>query len=205
MTVIRQNAIQDELDDQMHIAYCYLTGDGLEKDPNSALLIATAAADRGSSWANYFLGYMYFLGKGIEVNLIESFKNYKKSTTDFPQAYVTIGHMYAEGLGVKRNAQKAFKNYSIAAARNIDYGYFNVAQCYEYGKGTARNISKAILNYELASSRDLLMANTQLARIYLAGEYVEKNERKAIEYLERGSRGGDFVAKITLECLYNEK
>lgn len=198
-------SIQSDLDAQMHIASCCLTGDGLEKDPNSALLIAMAAADRGSSWANYFVGYMYFAGKGVEVNFKESFKYYKKSTTDFPQAYVTIGHMYAEGLGVKRNVRKAFKNYAIAAARDVDYGYFNVAQCYECGIGVAKNISKAIFNYELASSLDLLKANTQLARIYLAGEYVEKNEREAIEYLKKGSEGGDFVAKITLECLYNER
>jgi TPR repeat protein len=201
MDAIVQKAIDGDTDAQMYIASCYLNDVEREKDPNSALLIAMDAADRGSSWANYFLGYMYFLGKGIEVNFKESFKYYKKSATDFPQAYVTLGHMYAEGLGVKRNAQKAFQKYSIAAARNVDFGYFNVAQCYEHGIGTAKNISRAILNYELASSLDLSMANTQLARIYLAGEYVAKNEQKAIEYLEKGSKSGDFVAKITLDYL----
>jgi TPR repeat protein len=205
MDTIIQKAIDGDTDAQMYIASCYLNGVELEKDTNSALLIAMDAADRGSSWANYFLGYLYFLGKGIEINFKESFKYYKKSATDFPQAYVTLGHMYAEGLGIKKNSQKAFKNYSIAAARNVDYGYFNVAQCYEHGIGTAKNISRALLNYKLAANLGLSMANTQLARIYLAGEYVAKNERKAIEYLEKGSKSGDFVAKITLDYLCNEK
>jgi TPR repeat protein len=155
MDEIINRMLQGDLDAQMYIARCYLDGIGLQKDPDAALFFAKDASDKGSSWADFFLGRMYYYGYGIEVNYKSSFRHYKKAVKDFPVIYLQLGHMYFEGIGIKKNESKAFKSYVFAVEKNVMSGYFFIGQCYDQGVGVGRDISKALHYYGLASSYGL--------------------------------------------------
>ena len=151
MDEIINRMLQGDLGAQMYIARCYLDGVGLEKDPDAALLFAKDASGKGSSWADFFLGRMYFYGDGIEVDYRNSFRHYKRAAKDYPVVYLQLGHMYYEGMGVKKNELKAFRSYVIAAEKGVAHGYFSIGHCYDHGIGVCQDISKAFNYYKLAS------------------------------------------------------
>ena len=77
-------------------------------------------ADKGNSYAQNSLGYMYLCGFGIEKDYKEAIKWYGLSTDQYNSyAQNNLRYMYHYGNGVKRNYKEAVKWYRLAAKRGV--------------------------------------------------------------------------------------
>ena len=80
-----------------------------------------AAAEQGDPLAQLNIGYMYYMGLGVERNYKEAMKWYLLSAEqDFPGAQYSIGVMYEYGIGVEADAEKAIDWYRLAAENGFE-------------------------------------------------------------------------------------
>lgn len=127
---------------QLALSYLYFRMQEYEK----ALVWARKVVDLENE-AYSILGEIYTNGLGVEQNLSEGLKYYKKAAeTGDADAQNMVGNYYFNGEGTEQDLDKAFGYYQMAAAQNHVYGMLNLGLCYAYGNGCQLNLEKA---YEL--------------------------------------------------------
>ncbi|HAL02009.1 MAG TPA: hypothetical protein DCP07_01490 [Lachnospiraceae bacterium] len=115
-----------------YIAYCYSSGDGVEKDVNKALEYYEIYLENwDEAWAYEAVGNIYFLGEGIDKDPVKALEyyeiSYKKGNTNSPNLCYRIGQLYEKGEGVKLDIDKAKEYYRLGA----DKGYANCQEALE--------------------------------------------------------------------------
>jgi TPR repeat protein len=86
-------------------------------------------AERGDSRAQYLLGTLYRIGKGVPPDEHDAFRWYKLAAEDgLLEAQYQIGMMYLQGEGVTSNDEEALKWLWKAASR----GHPQAAETLEY-------------------------------------------------------------------------
>ena len=115
-----------------YIAYCYNSGDGVEKDVNKALEYYEIYLENwDEAWAYEAVGNIYFLGEGIDKDPVKALEyyeiSYKKGNTNSPNLCYRIGQLYEKGEGVKLDIDKAKEYYRLGA----DKGYANCQEALE--------------------------------------------------------------------------
>ncbi len=78
-------------------------------------------AEQGDAEAQWFLGSMYYQGKGVPQDDQEAVRWYRQAA-DQGDAYAqnTLAYMYEHGRGVPRNYVRAYMWASLAAAQGIE-------------------------------------------------------------------------------------
>ena len=103
------------------------------------------AAEQGSVWGQYKLGWMYYRGEGVAEDYREAVKWYRKAAEQgWPEAQVSLGAMYAKGEGVAEDYREAVKWHSKAAEQGSAGGQFNLGLAYAYGKGVPQDYGEAV-------------------------------------------------------------
>ena len=115
-----------------YIAYCYSSGDGVERDVNKALEYYEMYLEKwDEAWAYEAVGNIYFLGEGIDKDPVKALEyyeiSYKKGNTNSPNLCYRIGQLYEKGEGVKLDIDKAKEYYRLGA----DKGYANCQEALE--------------------------------------------------------------------------
>ena len=86
------------------------TRTGIKEDYSKAIKYFLAAAEKGHKEAQFWLGYMYVMGQGVQKNDTEAVKWWEKSASQgLALAQFWLAHKYAKGEGVKKDEQKAIK------------------------------------------------------------------------------------------------
>lgn len=130
-------------------------------------------ADKGIARAQVRIGYMYYLGRGVNQDQSTGekyFKNAMSSVTQFAQdnrawAQADMGSLFEDGIILKQNYPSAVEWYRKAA----DQGYAG--------------------------------AQTNLGNMYYGGRGVEQNTKTAIDWFKLAAKNGDAVAKRNLVAL----
>jgi len=161
------------------------------------------SADNGYAAAQYYLGYCYFKGRGVEQNREKAAELYQKAAEDgYAEAQCNLGYCYYTGKGVTQDYKKAFDWYSRAAEHGSALAIFDVGQCYFYGHGTDQDIERAIAHFSRAAKDGNAAAQYNLGFCYYYGRGVEKNLERAIELYEKAAEGGDPDAQNNLGFCY---
>lgn len=138
------------------------------------------AAKAGSVRAQYFLGYMYAKGLGVEKNYKIAMNLYGKAdAADYGPGMVGIGELYERGLGVPKSPEKAFAYYKKAADIGCADGEFQTGLCYQIGYGTEVNAELA-LEYIKRGTTGGYGWET-LGNMYYEGFGTAVNYQKALE------------------------
>ena len=124
----------------------------------------TMGAKQGNTIAQYFLGSVYFLGRGLAQNYTEAMKWYRKAADQgYAEAQVAVGFMYSDGRGVPKDEKEAVKWYRKAAEQGYAEGQFNLGFKYDHGEGVPQNFEEAIKWYRLAAKQGYADAQKVLA------------------------------------------
>jgi len=76
------------------------------------------AAERGHSEAQFKLGEMYFLGRGVENDNVQAFRWYREAAKQgSPHAQFNLGCMHFEGMGVVKDWGSAMKWFELSASQ----------------------------------------------------------------------------------------
>src|SRR5207248_1972736 len=101
-----------------------------------ALQESTKSAESGVSADQYFLGVKYDHGLGVEKNLAEAARWYRKAAErGFPAAQTCLGVMYENGRGVEKDDAEAVKWYRKAAEQGDDLAQTCLGLMYLNGQG----------------------------------------------------------------------
>jgi curved DNA-binding protein CbpA len=122
-------------------------------DYQKASMAYSTAADNGSLLAAYKLGYMYYIGVGVEQNDLLALDYFELATrtplafqphslqltTEFlAESYNNLGIMYQGGYGTKRNAKKALEMYLKAVEFGSNNAQRNLGTIYSQGVNSER-------------------------------------------------------------------
>ena len=119
----KQAADQGDSMAQYFVGQMYRKGDGVEKNPEQAVLWYRKAADQDNVPALYNLGWMYDLGEGVPRNLDEAISWYKKAARQGDQyAPFNIGTMHYSGRDLPKNVEKALFWFDVAILNGNEKG-----------------------------------------------------------------------------------
>ena len=108
---------------QYFIGQMYRKGDGIEKNPQEALVWYQKAAAQNNIPALYNLGWMHENGTGIPRNLEEAIRWYTKAASHGDKfAPFNIGSLYYSGRDLPKNVEKALFWFDLAILNGNEKG-----------------------------------------------------------------------------------
>jgi len=130
-------------------------------------------ADKGISRAQFRIGYMYYLGRGLDKNRTEADR-------------------------VIRAALPAVLKF---AKEGRAWAQSDIGSLYEDGLVLPKDYSEAVYWYRRAAEQGYPGAQTNLGIMYAYGRGVSANRKTAIEWFQRAAEQGDIAAIRNLESL----
>lgn len=162
-------------------------------------------ADSGEATAQYNLGVMYELGKGVPQDPAEAVTWYRKSADQgLPAAQSAIGRMYLLGLGVPKDATVALEWYRMAADNGDAAAQNNLGAHYEHGLGIPRDYVEAAKWYRRAADQGNVAAQANLGNLYLEGQGVARDYLEAAKWSRMAADQGMAEAQYNLALQYVE-
>ncbi|EAY29272.1 leucine-rich repeat domain-containing protein [Microscilla marina] len=176
-----------------------------KKDYQQALHWCSKAARLQSPEAMLYLGWMYYKGLGVAVNLTKATHWFEQSgALGLISGQYNAALMYHHGRGVKVNFSKAVFWYHQAAEQGHASAAANLGWMYADGKGVTINKSLAADYYRKAALKGQQDAQRNLAHLLRDGDGVDKNEAEAFNWYEKAASKGDASALVNLGWMYQK-
>lgn len=148
-------------------------------------------------------GENYYLGRGVEKNNKEAFKNFieaAKYDSEIAEAY--LGLFYERGFAVERNYELANKWYSRSAVKGNSFAQYSLGCLYLSGAGIKKDYQKALIWFGKSSESEYSPAYYQLGRMYYNGYGVEKNLQFAFKWYKKAAEDNLPAAQHALSYMY---
>ena len=146
----------------------------------------------GDEKAQYFLGLIYYKGKGVPQNYKKALKWYTLSAEQGNKvAQYNLGVMYSFGLGVVPDYKTALKWYNLSSEQGNALAQYNLGRLYYLGNGVKENMVYAHMWVNLASLNGFEMAeeiNALLIQLMTPSQ-IEEAERLARECVKKNYKG----------------
>jgi TPR repeat protein len=123
-------------------------------------------AEKGYAPAQFNLGVMYTVGRGVPKDAVEAVKWLRKAAVqgNAPAQY-NLGLMYANGDGVPKDAVEAVKWLRKAAEQGYVFAQFNLGVIYANGDGVLKDAVEAHAWLNVAGANGNEEAKENLAKI----------------------------------------
>lgn len=185
-----------------NLGMCYMTGLGVDKNPELAFDAFRSAAELGHPEAINNLGGCYRDGVAVEQDLAQAAKWFEKSAS-FGNPYGQINYALAlqNGEGVAQDEAKAAKYFEeVIQEHQMPEAYNLLAVCYMTGRGVAKDEKRGTALFLESAKRGFIPAMDNLSSCYDEGTGVEANALKATEWkLRAKAAAGDINAARWLE------
>ncbi|MCP4264181.1 MAG: DnaJ domain-containing protein [Candidatus Brocadiaceae bacterium] len=140
-------------------------------------------AEHGSASIQNGLGYMYYMGQGVDQDYKEATKWYQRAAAQkYAQAQFNLGVMYSKGQGVSVDFTKAVKWYRMAAEQKYARAQNSLGLMYSKGQGVKQDYEEAVKWYRMAAEQGYTQAQKNLSVMYLEGRGVEKDHKEAVKW-----------------------
>lgn len=167
---------QQQANEQAEFDQIYLT-QGLDAyyrgEYDKAVALLKPLADKGVSRAQFRIGYMHYLGRGVPKNTTEADRILRAALPAI-QKFANEGRSWAQS---------------------------DLGSLYEDGLVLPRNYSEAIFWYRSAAVQGYPGAQTNLGIMYARGRGVTTSRQTAIEWFQRAAKQGDIAAQRNLASL----
>lgn len=193
---------------QYELAKLYMRGEGVQINFKEAFrLFYLAATNESMPWPGAYtnLGLLYYEGVGIERNLEESIKWYRKGAEEGDsEAMYCLGLSYQAGEGVPQSDVEAAKWFQLATDKGHENAANNLGYMYAIGKGVNKDLDKAGMLYLQAAKRGSVNAQYVIGLWYLDGLFnFPKNENEALFWFKKAASQGHVKAQIKVAELEN--
>ncbi|GFH19830.1 uncharacterized protein HaLaN_16850 [Haematococcus lacustris] len=159
-------------DAQRRMAYRYLVGKGVARDPERAYKAFTELAKQGDTFSTFNLGYMHLRGMGVPVDYEEAHKYFKAAAlAGMGAGWNGIGVMYWQGqLTGEANTTEAFAAFERGAQlKNSGDALYNLGLMYTQGIACVKNVTKAMELFVQAEAVGHWRAALHLAELFHTG------------------------------------
>lgn len=188
---------------EVELGMKHLKGIGMKKNPQEAIKLFTAAANKGNIDGFYSIGAVFYNGDGVKQNYGEALKWLTMaSNKGHTSAQVLLAEMYYNGTGVKQNYGEALRLSKLAVEKNIPDSQYLLGKMYYFGQGVKANSQEAFKWYELAAKSGYAEARTGLGVIYLDAYASTKNiahYNNAVKMLKLAASQNEPVAKAWVQ------
>jgi len=152
--------------------------------------------------AQYRLGNMYYYGHGVEKNLVEAVRWFRKAA-EYDRAQYMLGLSYANGNGVEKNLVAAARWYRKAAEQGYSMAQYSLgALLYSGGEGVAKDFRQAVSWFRKAAKQGNSTGNYMLGCSYENGNGVETNLVEAAAWYRKAAEQGYSMAQYRLGNMY---
>jgi hypothetical protein len=144
-------------------------------------------AREGDASAQFNIGQLYRLGRGVTKDYAKASQWYEKAAEQWhTAARHNLAVLYEKGLGVPVDYAKAIEWYTRAANQDYGFAQFNLAVIYSLGQGTKRDLVKAHIWYDIAAHRhvDGAAENRDAVAKHLTEEQLREARQEAREWID---------------------
>lgn len=174
-----------------------------EGDLTRAAQIFTRLAEAGDAEAQAHIGYMYYVGEGVEADLARAVDWYRLAAVQGNRdAQYNLAVAYAFGEGVPQDDGEAAIWYRRAAEQGSAIAQYSLGMSYALGEGVPRDDAEAIKWYRAAAAQDYAAAQYNLGYSYRTGHGVAADEAEAIRWFEAAAQNGHASAQYSLGYMY---
>ena len=186
----------------------FMTGEKYynERNYSAAFNAFLSDADAGDKRSQYYVGYLYLNGLGVNQNSSKALEYLNASAgQNYGSALSLLGYLYDQGQIVPLNKKKAIELYTAAANQNDPSAMLNLGLAYYKGDGVVRDGQKAIdLLSRVPMDKTRPYVGRYLGDIYMSGSESDKVEKAKKEYA-RSARLGDIASFYSLGQIYEEE
>lgn len=188
------------------LAYLYMDGKGVKKDPLQAVRLLYKACDGNDAAGCASLAFAHREGQGIRKNVVKAAEyNTKACELGNAPACTGLGYAYSEGEGAEKDVTRALSLYSKACDLGDGVGCFNAGQMNAEATGIPLDLKLASAFYRRGCDLDDSSACTQLGFLYAKGEAgFSKDVQTAATLFEKACQSGEQVACKNLRVLARE-
>ena len=146
----------------------------------------------GDEKAQYFLGLIYYTGKGVPQDYKKALKWYTLSAEQGNKvAQYNLGVMYSFGLGVVPDYKTALKWYNLSSEQGNALAQYNLGRLYYLGNGVKENMVYAHMWVNLASLNGFEMVEeiNELLIEIMTPSQIQEAQKLAIECVKKNYKG----------------
>ncbi len=156
-----------------------------ERSPEAEQVAALEPrAEGGDPHAQYALGVLCHLGRGMEMNMAAAVRWYTRAAEGgHVEAQYVLGRLYEEGEAVRQDYFRAAEWYRLAAGlgRHAE-AQFALGRMYFDGRGVPHDFGEAIAWYQRAARRGHPAAQYLIGVMYGEGWGVERDRVEAYKW-----------------------
>ncbi len=162
-------------------------------------------AEKGDAYAEFKLGYAYYIGENVPQDFTLAYKWYLKAAEQgIPVAQHNLALLYARGQGVEKDYKSSHAWHLKAAEQRYIHSLFIIASMYEDGIGTSKNMREACQWYLKAEAAGSDRAESGLGRCYLNPDSgFDANYPEALKWFRKGAEKNDPYAQYQLAYMYS--
>ena len=153
------------------------------------------------SSAQYYLGLMYWYGRGVKQDYAEAVKWFTKAAecVRHKEAEYFLGGAYYTGQGVQQDYAEAVKWYRKSAEKGNAEAQNIMGDACRDGKGVKQDCKEAVSWYQKAAEQGNAAAQNTLGDMYAGGLGVGKNLGEAMKWYMNAAQQGNADARSNLE------
>jgi TPR repeat protein len=174
-------------------------------DPAQLALWLQPRAERGDALAQYRLGTLYALGKGVDQDYARAAPLLQAAAENgIAEAQFDYGVLCETGHGVPKDTAEAVEWYRKASAQGYADALLSLGYAYANGSGVARSMPDAAQSFRRASELGVVDAQYNLAFLYEHGEGVAKSVIDAHAWYSIAGASGDQAAQRAADRLAHD-
>ncbi|MDE2830530.1 MAG: S41 family peptidase [Gemmatimonadota bacterium] len=174
-------------------------------DYATALKELRPLAEQGHAGAQYFIGYMYYKGQGVDQDGEEAVKWLRKAAEQGDvKAQYLLGYMCYKGQGVGQDSEEAQKWLRKAAEQGHAKAQFYLGEMYYKVKTVGQDEEEAVKWVHKAAEQGLDRAQYLLGHMYYKGWGVERDREEAVKWVRKAAEQDYEQAQHILPMLLNE-
>jgi uncharacterized protein len=178
-------------------------GDGLAaykgKKFKDAGVIFQPLAQAGNADAQYYMGILFALGRGVQRDTVQAESWLLKAAQQrHTGAQYSLGAIHLQ----RSDIPQAIKYFETAAARGHRSAAYNLGVIYAKGHDVDRDMEQAFKWYSLAAAKGHPNAQFNLGVFYRDGLGTDPNAHKALEWLSEAARNGSVLAQNNLARMF---
>ncbi len=147
-------------------------------------------AEQGDAGAQFNLGLLYDMGRGVPQNYAEAAKWYRLAADGgYDKAQFNLALMYNNGTGVTQDYAEAMKWFRLAAEQGDALAQYNLGVMYGNKNGVSQDYVQAHMWYNLAAARlppgedrDMALSNREQIEKQMTPEQIAEAQRLAREW-----------------------
>lgn len=156
-------------------------------------------AEAGQANAQYYMGAIFGLGRGVDRDLDRAETWFGKAAQQgHARALFSLGNIHR----MRSDTDGAIRYFKMAADKGVRSAQYNLGVLYATGDGVGKDVEEAFKWYARAAENGHATAQYNLGIFYRDGLGTAADARKAIEWLARAAENGNVFAQINLARMF---